>query len=219
MKKLLIAFFSFFLLSTFTGCIEIIEELTVAKNGSGNFKKIYDMSEVMGMMDNLKGIQNSDSAATEEQENMMAPLVKQWDAIRNMEGVSNVKIDTAKGVFTLNFDFKNTKALNEALATENKDKPTGDIYTFGKNTITRTGMNGLDKTFDEAGDESLATMKEMFKEMKYHLSITAPGSIKSYSNKNAKLSKNKKTVTLETSLLDLIEKKSTLEITISHKKK
>jgi len=53
--------------------------------------------------------------------------------------------------------------------------------------------------------------------MKFHLSISVPGKIKSVSNKNAQISSNEKTITLESSLKDLTDKKTFLGMKISYK--
>ncbi len=46
-----------------TGCLHIIEEATFHNNGSGSYKMTFDMSELKGMMDMMKGM--GDQAVTE----------------------------------------------------------------------------------------------------------------------------------------------------------
>jgi hypothetical protein len=41
--------------STLTGCLHIIEEVTLSSKGSGSYQMVVDMSELKGMMDMMKG--------------------------------------------------------------------------------------------------------------------------------------------------------------------
>jgi len=50
LKNILITILAAISLMTFTGCIDIIEEMTLRKNGTGNYTMRMDMSGMMGMM-------------------------------------------------------------------------------------------------------------------------------------------------------------------------
>jgi hypothetical protein len=130
-----------------TGCLHIIEEATFRNNGSGNYKMTFDMSELKGMMDMMKGMggempvpETGDSTNISDggdftpppppapEEDPMGGLSEQFSGVTsllsNVDGISNiVEIkDTASFSFGYSFDFANINALNRALKIVGKDK-------------------------------------------------------------------------------------------------
>lgn len=162
-----------------TGCLHIIEEATFYKNGSGSYKMTFDMSELKGMMDMMKGMgENSgmeepgDSSEISdggdflpppdaaEDENPMGGLGEQFkgvsDLLNNLDGISNIiEInDTSTLNFGYSFDFANIDALNRALKIVGKDK----FQTKTEETFKLKG-----KRFERlnAGDMSAEIKKAM----------------------------------------------------------
>lgn len=116
MKKIL-----FFLLAiVFTSCIEIIQEIQLKKNGSGAATYTLDMSKMRDMMEGLKSL-GADSSGTD-----LGDADKQFaghvEVLKKMEGISNVKMVSKKGVYKISFQFKNIDALNKALTYLNNGK-------------------------------------------------------------------------------------------------
>ena len=180
------------------------------------------MSQLLSMKEMLsgaakEGADSTTNSGTENSDNPAESIAKEWYAIKNMEGLSNVTIDTAGYVFTLNYDFDSEAALNKAIAAESKDSPQANVYKLSEKSLSRTGLGSTgDLLGEEENDENMEMMKTFFSDMKYKLVINLPGRVKSVSNKKATI-ENNKTVKLETNLKDLVEKTSSLEMKIDFK--
>ncbi len=228
MKKLLLCSCGFVLLTTFTGCISFFEDLIFNKNGTGHFSRKLDMSEMMEMMQGLKELaKDSGNTESTEEEGMPEPnemakgMTEDAEEIKKIAGISNVKTteDTAKHIYTLEFDFANESALNQALnqSEKKKDKPE-NVFSFGKNSITRVDhMSLAELTKDEKNKEMAEMMEAMLGDVKYYLTITVPGEVKSVNNKQAEISGDKKKVSFETNMKDLTSKKTTSAMKIDYK--
>jgi hypothetical protein len=227
MKKIILGFCGFLLLTSFTGCIEIFEDIIFDKNGGGHVQQKMDMSQMADMMASLKGMDKDkkDNKAEPEAESpdggAAKNMVGAWELLKNIEGITNVNIvqDTIKMIYTVDYDFANETALNKALSKKEDDKGKPEVtYAIGKSSITRSDNDGFGDLLGETENEETAEMMEtMLADMKFHLSISVPGKIKSVSNKNAQISSNEKTITLESSLKDLTDKKTFLGMKISYK--
>jgi len=71
LKNILIIALAMFSMTTFTGCIDIIEEVFLNKNGSGKYTMRMDMSGMMSMikmMSEMDGLMPGDEEDTEESE-------------------------------------------------------------------------------------------------------------------------------------------------------
>jgi len=71
LKNILIIALAVFSMTTFTGCIDIIEEVFLNKNGSGKYTMRMDMSGMMSMikmMSEMDGLMPGDEEDTEESE-------------------------------------------------------------------------------------------------------------------------------------------------------
>ena len=140
MKKVLIAACCFFLISTFTGCINIFEDLIINANGGGHFVRKVDLSEMMDMMKSLKDADGKDSNAAKKEETgpdesdgLSKSMKDDEEALKGIKGISNVRRveDTVKQIYTLEFDFVNDAALNEAINKTGEKKVKADpIYTI-----------------------------------------------------------------------------------------
>ena len=180
------------------------------------------MSQLLSMKEMLsgaakEGADSTTNSGTENSDNPAESIAKEWYAIKNMEGLSNVTIDTAGYVFMLNYDFDSEAALNKAIAAESKDSPQANVYNLAEKSVSRTGLGSTGDLLGEGeDDENMEMMKTFFSDMKYKLVINLPGRVKSVSNKKATI-ENNKTVKLETNLKDLVEKTSSLEMKIDFK--
>jgi hypothetical protein len=225
MKKVILSLFAFLLVSTFTGCIDIFETIVFADNGGGHVQQKIDMSQMAAMMESLKG-KDKDKKEGESEKEEESPsatgeeMAKDWERLKEIEGITNVRIqqDTVKMIYTVDYDFANESALNKAMS--KNDEGTAkqkDLYSIGKSSITRSensGMGDLTKSEDE---ETAEMMKTMLADMKFHLSISVPGKIKSVSNKKAVISDDNKTINLEASFAEMNEKKTSLAMKINFK--
>ena len=191
------------------------------------------MSEMMEMMKSLKDIDKgskSDEKESDEKESddtdpdsFGQAMIEDVEILKTVKGITNVTStsDTIKGIYSLEFDFENDAALNDALnKTGDKKEKAENVYSIKNSSVTITDYNMM-KEFEEKSSmdskEALQFAQGMMEEIKYHLSIQLPGTIKSVSNKKAEISDDKRSVTIETNVKDLSEKKVTTGMKISYK--
>ncbi len=220
----------------FAGCFDIKEEIFLEKNGSGKYITTIDMTQLKDMLEMLKTMMpDSIKESTDELKslNSLDSIQTMWKDIDGVPGVTDVKREK-KGemIYEISFRFADIKALNTAMTKKNKTddsvKVSGDFYTFsaGQFVCNDTSFGGVGDmmkgiTGGAGQDDSTAMAMNMMKgfmgDMKYTSIYHLPGKVNSVSNKNAKLSEDGKTVTLEINLSET-ETEQTLKNTIRYKK-
>jgi|GEM_PF-889984 len=220
MKKILYTLSSLVIMSL-AGCFNITDEITLEDKGSGTFQTTIDMSGMKDMINMLKTMM-PDSAKNDNEElkglsSLEDSLQTMWKELETIQGISQVKrIKKDELVFLLSFRFENMRALNAAIAARNKKdslqtKPQMDFYSFSKgqfscNDTSMSGMGDAMKGLEENGSGTdslgmnLSMLKTMMGDMKYTTIYHMPGKINSFTNKDAKLSEDGKSITLEINL-------------------
>ncbi|MFN4080339.1 MAG: hypothetical protein ACK4NS_05520 [Saprospiraceae bacterium] len=218
-KTLWIALLAAIALSA-TGCLNIIEEVTFKKDGSGSYKMTIDMSQVKSMMDVLKGMNTEgegegedeqageDPAGDESMANLGAELSNVAASLRKIPGLSNIKEiqDTSVYLFGYSFDFAGQESLNKALKVINKEKydtKTEEVFKFKGKSFERLNSGDigaqLQKTLADAEDdeENMEMIKMFFSEMTYQQIYQFPDMVvKKSSNKLSEISNNGHTLSI-----------------------
>lgn len=209
----LLAFCAFSLSS----CFHILEELTVKADGTGTYKLNFDMSEMKGMMEMMKGM-TPDSLKQEGAEappagNQMTELGAQLTSIKplleSLGGIKNIVevSDTTNFQFSYSFDFDNQDALNRALKLIAKEKyqaKQDETFLFSKKKFQRMSVGNigselkkqLSENEETGGEEQMDMMKMFFAEMTYKQVYKFEKTVKSSSNKLSEISEDKKMVTI-----------------------
>lgn len=201
-----------------SGCLHIIEEVTVNKNGSGTYKLTIDMAEVKNMMNMLKDMGDEAGEDNEEEEtsgaetdNAMANLGSELSNVtgllKKVQGLSNIKEiqDTSVYLFGYSFDFANQESLNKALKIINKEKyetKTEEVFRFKGKSFERLNVGDIgaqmQKAMSESEDEENTEMIKMFfSDMTYQQIYHFPDMIvKKSSNKLSEISDNGRTLSI-----------------------
>ncbi len=186
------------------------------KSGKGTYKMTIDMSEVKGMLDMVKtmGQDSTNTAgapAPAEDPNDMSKIgqdmTKVTELLKGLDGVTNVveNSDTATYIFGYSFDFKDVKALNNALRVIGKDKfqeGSDEIYKLDGKNFTRLAAGDLTKEIknafsDEEGDENADMMKMFLADMSYKQVYNFPDrEIKNSTNDLSEISADKHSVSI-----------------------
>ncbi len=204
-------------LLSLTGCFDITEEITVNKDGSGQYMNKIDASKLADQLKMLAAFDTTGEMIPKLKYSLDSSFASIWDSYKNIKGISNVKIDTSKEyVYIVTMNYANVDALNTALS---KDKSVGEqkLYSWEKGKITRQDipLNLNDMKSDDEQQKEM--MKSFLGDMKYRIIFNLPGNVKDISNKAATLSENKKTVTLEATLLDVTDDKVKLGTQVTYK--
>lgn len=216
-------FFSF-LLAAFsvvflTGCFDITEEITVNKNGGGQYINKIDASKFAEQMQAFAAFDTTGEMIPKLKYSLDSTFSTTWGEYKKIKGISNVKIDTSKAyIYILTMDFENVEALNKAL-NSSKGANQQDLYAWEKGKVSRKdlplNMGDLTGGEDESQKEML---KGFMQDMRYTIIYHLPNSVKEVDNKQAKISEDKKTVTIESNLLDVMDSKVKLSSIIEYKK-
>jgi hypothetical protein len=235
MKKLLYIFSSLAILGI-AGCFNVTDEIYLEEKGSGTFQTTIDMSGMKDMITMLKSMMPD--SLKDKSEGMkglgaLDSLQTMWKELETTPGITEVKrVKKDDMIFTLSFHFADIKALNAAMAARNKKDststaPVSDFFTFQKgrficNDTSMAGMGDAMKGLNSSGSETdssglnMNMMKSMMGDMKYTTIYHLPGKIKDYTNKNAKLLEDGKTITIEINLTES-DKVQTLQNDIKYK--
>lgn len=189
MRKL---FFLFLVASTMlmSSCITVSESYTFKKNGSGSMEYFVDATEFMAQVGSLLSAQGGDGANNENPLGESFSTAKMGEKLKNIKGISGIKVeeDGKKGVFRLNFKFKNIQVLNDALnqMLNAKNDPSAAYHTYfvkNGNTISRTqapkaGMDVSDLIGEEGGENEQYAIT-MLEGMKYKIDMKFASEVQS----------------------------------------
>jgi hypothetical protein len=199
---------------TLSGCLDILEEITIKKDGSGTFVNKMDASKAADMIATMSALDSTGQMGAQMKFTFDSIFDAEWRKYKKVAGISNIKIDTSQPfVYQVSMDFANFNALNTAMIV-GKEEIEGlkNLFSFQKGLFERKDhMAGFDLgkiTGENDSDETTKEMtREMMKEMTYSMIYNLPNTVKSMSNSSATLTDDKKTVRLKCSFLDLMDKK------------
>ncbi len=218
MKRIIRLLFFVALSFTATGCLDMVEEISLNNDGSGTY--VYSM-DVSKLVEQLKPLASLDSTGQ-----MMNNLYKNFDSTytsyvqkyEGINGVSNVRYDKSTAdVYKITLDFTNVDVLNTVVdITKGEEVETG-LYTWSKGRFNRKD-GGVAISDELLGDDENKEMAELYlKDMTYSLILHFPGKVKSVSNKNAVLSDNDRTVKASYSMSEIRDKNKSLQNEIKYK--
>lgn len=244
MKKLVFAllFSVSFLL---TGCIDIVEELTLNKSGKGLYSLTIDMSSIL-QLGSLKDLMNQ-AGADESTAKLGLDKLEKDTIIYLKDMPADLKAQTGNPAFwdkaqvnlkmsekdkkflmqmRLNFDkIEDIEFFYKNLGTVMKEgagelgggmpmeglTPTGVAFKLAKKSLTRMPTP---KPENQPTSEDLDMMKMFLGSAKYTTIYNLPNRVKKAKMANAKIDGN--TVTVENSMLDIMEGKAKLDGQISY---
>ena len=227
MKKLIAVLASLLFLS---GCIQITEEVFIEKDGSGKYQMIVDMEQMQEMMDMFKALgadsskENVDlgGAAFDSLQNSMGDL-------SGVPGISEFTKEKKGNTVIISFRFRDVKALNDAMRKRSEKTANREdlyVYTPGNFEFRDTtvfGLGDLDGAMKGAdgGSDSTAMAMEMVKglmgDMTYTTIYHFPGQVTNFTNKDAQLDADGKTLRLKINMFDK-DKQATLQNKVTYKK-
>lgn len=199
-----------------TGCFEILEEVSLNENGSGKFKLTLNLSQSKTKLKSIMLMDKVNGHKVPSKEEVKNEIVKACNIARAVEGISNVNntIDFDNFIFTLSCDFKNTTSLNKLVYEVRKSKekvqtPFEKHYEY--NPSTKELKRNFTFLWEEEFNKLQQADKDVFDGANYIAIYRFKNEVKLMSNKEAKISPNKKNVMLKLKATDIIKKKSTIK--------
>ena len=197
-----------------SSCFEVIEDVTVKKDGSGNMKLTLNFSQsktkiaTILMMDSIRG--HKVPGRGEIEERMQEAAAK----LKTMKGISNVtqQTDFNNYIATISFSFRNTSDINnltKKLLDEyevNSNIAATYSYDQEKAKFTRDykNSNEVKAQFDKMKERD----KEVLKAASYISIFRFENVISSYSNQASRLAKNQQAIMQRLPLYDLVSGKA-----------
>ncbi len=218
MKKIINALLIAASVFTMTACFDITEEITVNKDGSGTYVSVTDASKLSEQLQMLAAMDTTGQLIPKMKFTLDSSFNVNFKQYATLKGVSKVKVDTSKEyVYKVTLDFADINALNSVINVDKKEAAQKNLYTWSKGKLTRkdSGIGGMGE-MDMEDEQQKEMAKSMLKDMKYSIIYHLPKKVSSVTNKVAKISDDKKTVTLECSLLDIMDKKVSLSNEVNY---
>lgn len=200
MKKI---FFFLLPLMFFTGCIDIVEEITINEDKSGTVTFKMDLGAIGGYAMNL-GESYMQGTLLDQIKNLPETAA---GILKNVDGLSNIKSTSNKsGIYAVSFDFKNEKELNNALyKLFDTKKPffAPNYIRIKKHKIIKKNYAPILRLFlrkykDQLNDASVLKL------VSYKTLINLPAEVKKYSNNTSTLSSDKKTLEFKCTLEEFL---------------
>lgn len=208
----------FSLILLLSSCLTIKEDIFLNKDGSGIAKTTLDLSEIMGLMNMFM------PDSLRETLNLGEAMEADIPAYQAISGISEVKTFSEQGVYTLQYNFANENALNQALNIRNTSSSllgqtnSKSDYQLAKRQLKRN-IN-IDLPSDELENINLddPEVVEMFKYFSrpayvitYHLPQKAK-KVKSQGSEN-KMMQNDNNVIFTYDMLNLLKAKKAITAT------
>ena len=215
MKKslIIVALFSSFCL---TGCVEIVEKITVNNDGSGNVSMSLDVGGIGKLINKLNEYIDLDLFTEIKQlPAVIAQKLQGKDGLKNISHQSNEK----SGLYSVSFDFKNDKDLNKTIYQQFGLKKRFFYPSFikiKKHKIKKKDFGPYIRYFVKQRDPKIRN-KYLLQYINYKSVIILPAEVTKVTNSKAKISNDKKSVIMECSLQELINTDIDFGNKITHK--
>ena len=206
----------FTILITFQSCFEIIEQVFLKADGSGNFQLVLNMSKSKTRLNSIikmKTINGHDVPSKEEIKNKIADIEK---TLGKTAGISNIKttIDFDNYIMGVTCNFNKVTQINNAVKNIYlKENPTGKVseriydYEPAGNVFTRLNLFSFKDEYKKLSNAD----KEIFTTANYTSIFKFENTVAAASNKETKISPSKKALMLKLNALDIISGKKSIE--------
>jgi hypothetical protein len=200
MKKVfLLLILSSFLLN---GCIDIVEEITVNPDLSGTVSFTLDLGSLGGFAMNMGG---------KYAQNSMLDQIKNFPQttaaiLKGVNGLSNIKPISKSGLYSVSFDFKDPKQLNQAiykLFDVKKKFFEPNYIRISKRKLVKKNYAPILRLLVKKYEDQLKD-KSVLKYLSYKSEFHLPAEVRHFSNKKSTLSTDKKTLEFECTLEELL---------------
>jgi len=184
-----------------TSCIDLVEEVTIRKDLSGNYEMRLEASGFGGLMGQMGG-------------SIDIPQITELDQrlgyLRNQPGISNVSknIKTKDLKFYISFDFEDEKALNNALYAMAQAEPNmfvKKILKIKKNKVIRPNLSPyLKRLLEEQNLTHQLPSEDVLNYINYKFIVNTPKEVKRVSGDRAQIQSNQSTVISSYSFRELL---------------
>ncbi len=215
MKKITYPFL-FLCLISFSSCFEIIEQVFVKADGSGNFQLVLNLSKSKTKINSIRKMKTINGHEVPTEQEIRKKLAEIENATAKTGGITNVKtnMDFDNYIATITCNFTKVNQLNGIIksVSEMDNKKTKFIeksydYDVASNVFSRLNKVSLKKDYNKMSNAD----KEVFATANYTAIYKFENAVSMVANKDAKISPSKKAVMLQQNVLDVIIEKKSIE--------
>lgn len=220
MYKTLKYFLLFPLFLSLTSCFQIIEEINLKNNGTGDMTLTCNFSKSKTKIASILLLDSINGHKVPNEQEIQKNIEKAIDFLKKTEGITDVKksVDFKNYIVSIHFSFKdisNINNLTKKILEQQKITATNtSYYSFNKKTKTFSRNYKYVDTAKKQYDKLKTDDKTVFKTAVYTSIYRFENDIVSNSNALAKISKSKKATMLQSPVPDLINGKINISNTI-----
>lgn len=208
MRKIYFIPFLFLLLSL-SSCFQLIEEITLKDDGSGDMQITLNLSQSKSKLASIMLLDSVNGHKIPKDKDIQQFMNETVDFLKKSDGISNIRksVDMKNYIASVTFSFKDVSKINgitKKLLEKQKTGGPENSYSFDKisNSFKRTYKHS---TAMKDGYSKLdAKDKDIFKSAAYINIFRFSNNIATASNKAAKISPSGKAIMLNTPAMDLI---------------
>jgi hypothetical protein len=206
-----------------TGCFDIVEDITIHNNGSGEFFYTVNLSQSKANLDILMQDDSSEGYRIPSRQEIDADIVRTKLTLEKQPGITAVvtTTDWVNYIFTLRFKFNTIQQLNAAVesvsaefAIDHKSIPeaSGNFAFAGKTFNRRSNYNAIMER-----EKLTPKDKEILSKASYSCIYRFDQAVGNSSNPKSKISSNGKSVMTRFNMLNLATGAETIVHTIQLK--
>ncbi len=223
MKNYIIKIITLCSLLLFTGCFEIVEEVTFNKDGSGAVKLTFNLSSSRSKINSLMLLDSVNDYKIPSKKDIQHHFDKIAATIAKTKGITKVKKTSnyEEFIFSISCNFSNVDVLNTVISnfgtvSESKKINANKHFTFDKekNVFTRNYHYDLVKEFKKVKSKD----KTVFSKANIATIYRFAQPIKSSKNKTAKISPSRKAIMLRVDVADMVTGKESVKNSIELEK-
>jgi len=207
-----------------TSCFDVIDEVTMHEDGSGEFLLTVNMSKSKTKLTSIMLLDSIKGFRVPSKEEINANINNWVEFLENSQGISNVKktTDFNEFIFTLGFSFLSVENINQAIekiVIKNKQSTESFNLRYEFNPIKKefsrhyTPNNADKNRYDKLDQED----KTIFNEAVYVSIVRFNNEVANCTNKKAVISKSGKAVMIRTFASNIFAGNQNLSNTIQLK--
>jgi hypothetical protein len=201
---------------TLQSCFDIVEDIAVQPDGSGNFKLVLNMSRSKTKINSIMKMKKVNGHDVPTKEDIQAKAADIEKTIKKTTGITNVKtvLDFENYIATFTCSFNNVNSLNNAVKNigdkEKNPQPGAEKnyeYDAAAKTFHRLSRFSLKEEYNKLSTAD----REIFATATYTGIFRFQQAVSAVSNKESKIAGNKKAVMMKQNALDIITNKKSIE--------
>lgn len=220
LKKSVAFTFILIILLCFSSCFQIIEEINLKNDGSGEAKITLNLSQSKSKVASLLLLDSVNGYKVPDEKDIQKYMHEAVAELKKNAGISNVKqtLDMKTYIATISFNFKNIVAVNDLISNLLKKQKTNPV-NFSKYSYDRqAALFKRDYAYSPETKKEFNKLKpadrDIFKTASYTGIFRFENTILLNSNRLSKLSPSGKAVMQTVPLMDLINGNTTISNTI-----